>query len=253
MGDLFILFMSLTVFGVGVTAVDFIGVLDHFGNDGDGHGDGSSHEHGDESGHGDGSGHGHGSGHTHDAPADSHSVETANAANAANAANHGSNLAPENKNSKLTGDTGRPEDKTGIAVISKIINVLRNIVYFSLGFGPTGLFAIFSGLSRTSGLIWACAAGVVMMVLARLLKRFIRRDMDSSIKPDELLQERGVLLLPLEGGAISKAVVRQYGRDIEVYVRCKNKNVTLPKGKEIIIEDYDNDVYWIEPAADGGQ
>ncbi|MCL2176124.1 MAG: hypothetical protein FWB73_08785, partial [Treponema sp.] len=62
--------------------------------------------------------------------------------------------------------------------------------------------------------------------------------------------EKGVLLLPLEEGVISKAIVRQFGREIEIYVRCKNKGVKLEKGKEIIVEDYDNDVYWVEPAND---
>jgi len=39
MADLFVLFTSLTVFGVGVTILDFLGIMDHFGSsDGDGHG-----------------------------------------------------------------------------------------------------------------------------------------------------------------------------------------------------------------------
>jgi len=168
------LFLSLTIFGVGVTIIDFLGIFD----------------------------------------------------------SDGSNLSPE---------------KSGFKIISKLMNALRNIVYFSLGFGPTGLFASFNGLTKTSGLIWAVSVGAGVMILARLLKRFIRKDLDSSIKPDDLLQENGVLLLPLEGDEISKAAVRQYGREIEIFVRCKDPHIKIPKGKEIIIEEYDNDVYWIRP------
>ncbi|MCL2209936.1 MAG: hypothetical protein FWC19_07355 [Treponema sp.] len=204
MADLFVLFITLTVFGVGVTIIDFLGVLDHWGdNSGD-----------------------HFSDHS-----DSHSADTGS--------EHGSNLIAENKHSA--------PDKPSFSIISKIMNLLRNAVYFSLGSGPTGLFAYFNGLSRTSGLIWAFAVGAAMIILARLLKRFIRRDLDSSIKTDELLQEKGVLLLPLEGETISKAMVRQYGREIEVFVRCKDKNSKLPKGKEVIIDEYEDDVYWVVP------
>ena len=78
----------------------------------------------------------------------------------------------------------------------------------------------------------------------------IRRDTDSTIKPNELLQEKGTLLLPLAGEEISKAVVHQYGREIEIYVRSSDKDCKLSKGKDIIIEEYDNDIYWVKPAED---
>jgi len=206
MADLFVLFLTLTVFSAGVTLIDFLGIFDNIGeNDNSGNNDNDSDD------------------------------------AAAVSAKAGSNMVAEKKQQK---------EKPGIKIISKIMNVLRGAVYFSLGFGPTGLFASFSGLSRTSGLLWAFGVGAAMIILARLLKRLIRKDTDSSIKPDELLQEKGVLLLPLEGGEISKAVVRQYGRETEIYVKCKDLSVKFPKGKEIIIEDYDNDVYWIKSAED---
>ena len=200
MADLFVLFTALTVFGVGVTIIDFLGVFDNTGDNADTAGDDDA---------------------------------------SAGISRPGSNLVQENKHSG--------SEKTGFKIISKIMTFLRNGVYFSLGFGPTGLFAAFSGMSKTSGLIWAVSVGAGIMILARLLRRFIRRDLDSSIKPDDLLQENGVLLLPLEGEEISKAIVRQYGREIEIFVRSRDTNVKLEKGKEIIIEEYDNDVYWIKP------
>ena len=203
--DLFTIYITLAVFGVGVTIIDFLGVLDQFGGSDDADGDGQ--------------------------------IE------AGTARAQGSNLITEKKQSKELAHREKP----GIRAITKIMTAIRSVVYFSLGFGPTGLFAHFSGLSRASGLIWACAVGAAMMVLGRLLKRFVKKDLDSSIKSDELLQEKGILLLPLESGAISKASVRQFGREMEVYVRCMNKELKLPKGHEIIIVDYDGDVYWIEP------
>ena len=217
MAELFILFLALTVFGAGVTLIDFLGVFDNLSSDNT-----------------DTTGNFGGSAVSGNAENDTDSDDAAVVT-----AKPGSNMIAEKKQHK---------EKPGIKIISKTMNVLRSAVYFSLGFGPTGLFASFSGLSRTSGLLWAFGVGAAMMILARLLKRVIRKDTDSSIKPDELLQEKGVLLLPLEGGEISKAVVRQYGRETEIYVKCKNTEIKFPKGKEIIIEDYDNDVYWVRPA-----
>jgi len=205
MADLFVLFLSLTIFGAGVTLIDFLGVLDNIGND----------------------------------SGNSGSDDSDSADAAAVMARQGSNLVDENK---------KTDDKPGVKIISKIMTALRSVVYFTLGFGPTGLFASFSGLSRTPGLLWAIAAGVLMMILARFLKRLIRRDLDSSIKPDELLQEEGVLLLPLEGEEISKASVRQYGRETEIYVRSRDKDIKLLKGTKIILEEYDNDIYWVKPS-----
>jgi hypothetical protein len=124
---------------------------------------------------------------------------------------------------------------------------LQNAAYFSLGFGPTGLFASFNDLPRTTGLIWAGGVGAAIVILARLLRRLVRREMDSTIKPDEFLQEKGTLLLPLDGDGISKAAVRVFGREMEIFVRCMSKNIHLPKGKTITIVDYDNEVYWVEP------
>ena len=195
MTNFFVLYLALTVFGVGVTIVDFLGLMDQ---DGSGETDGDS------------------------APASKSS---------------GSYLA----------DTPSKE-KPAFRLIAVLMGLLRSTVYFSLGFGPTGLFALFSGLSQTAGLLWAGAVGLAMIALARLLKRFIRRDLDSSIKPDELIHEKGVLLLPLEGSAISKASVHQFGRETRIYVRCADENAKLAKGQEITIVDYDNDIYWIKPA-----
>jgi len=205
MAELFVLFLTLTVFGVGVTIIDFIGIFDNIGSSG------NSSDAGD---------------------------TLANDAGTA-VSKPGSNLVSENKNSV--------REKASLKIISKIMSLLRSAVYFSLGFGPTGLFAFFSGLEKTPGLIWAFSAGAAMIILARLLRRLIRKDLDSSITPDDLLQENGELLLPLNGEEISKASVRQYGRETEIFVRCRDANAKLPKGQKIIIDEYDNEIYWIKP------
>jgi hypothetical protein len=59
--------------------------------------------------------------------------------------------------------------------------------------------------------------------------------------------ETGTLLLPLEGEGISKIAVKKYGKETEIYVQSKDKNIKLPKGQTVCITDYHDDIYWIEP------
>jgi hypothetical protein len=88
---------------------------------------------------------------------------------------------------------------------------------------------------------------VGIAALARILRKIVRRELDSSIRPDELLMETAVLLLPITPGAVSKAVVREYGREKEIYVRCADTNSALAKGSEVRIISFDDSIYWIEP------
>ncbi|GHV43018.1 hypothetical protein AGMMS49546_23430 [Spirochaetia bacterium] len=201
MGNLFIVYTALTVFGLGITLIDFLGVFDHAGDDagdgGDGDDDGAP-----ETGHGDEAGH-----------------------------NHGSQLGSGN---------------AGIRGITAILGLLRLGVYFALGAGPTGLFALFTGLSRGQSLIWSAGAGIGIALFTRLLRKFLRRDLDSSIKSEELLMEKAVILAPVNPGEMGKALVRRFGTETEIYVRCRNGKAAFPKGAEVRITEYDESVYWIE-------
>jgi hypothetical protein len=201
MGNLFVIYTALTVFGLGITIVDFLGVFDHSG-DNTGAAD-----------HGDG-------GHGDDAAADQ-----------AAGHDHGSQL----------GSAG-----AGVRTVTAILGLLRLGVYFALGAGPTGLFALFTGLSRGQSMIWSLGAGIGIAALTRLLRKFLRRDLDSSIKSEELLMEKAVVLVPVNPGEIGKALVRRFGTETEIYVRCRNDNAAFPKGAEVQITEYDENFYWIE-------
>ncbi|MDR0877281.1 MAG: hypothetical protein LBN21_04455, partial [Treponema sp.] len=117
MGNLFIIYIALTVFGLGITIVDFLGVFDHPADDDD-PGDGE---------------------HT---------------------AHHGSQVEG--------GDSG-------LRILTGILGFLRMAVYFALGAGPTGLFALLTGLDPGKSLIWSVAVGGGIAILTRLLRKFLRR------------------------------------------------------------------------------
>ncbi|MDR2394303.1 MAG: hypothetical protein LBD93_09155 [Treponema sp.] len=133
----------------------------------------------------------------------------------------------------------------GIRVLTKILGFLRTGVYFSLGAGPTGLFALFLGRSPGKSLIWSAGLGAGIAFMAHLLRKLLRRDLDSSLKPGELIMEKAVITVPLAPGAAGKAVVRHFGKETEVYVRSKDPGTAFSKGAEVWIVDFDASWYYV--------
>jgi hypothetical protein len=219
MTGLLAVFIALTVFGAGVTIIDFFGLLEH--------GDANSDAHDGELGLA-----------GHDIGADHGATDHGDFADHG-AADHESVLSPGEKHPTQTGETG-------VKVVARALSTLRLLVYFALGAGPGGLAAVLTHHSLVSSLLWAAGIGVFVAVLARLLRRFIRRDLDSTIHSDELLMENAVLTLPLEPGALGKAIVRQYGREEEVVIKANDPKLRLEKGAAVTITGADGSVYYIE-------
>ena len=228
MQSFYILFSTLTVFGIGITVIDLFGVFDQSAAGEDGYGLGDS-------------------------------------ADAVGAADSGEGSADDDANPDAPyGDRGswvvsgppgsRPGNRMttgrgadhGTLAVARLVGTLRSVVYFSLGAGPTGLFALLTGVGGTASLAWSAGAGVFIALLTRTLRAFVRRDLDSSIKPEEFLMDQAVISVPVSPGSMGKAIVSRYGRDTELYVRCKDHSRALAKGEAVRIVDLDDDCYWVE-------
>ncbi|MDR1955989.1 MAG: hypothetical protein LBQ30_03965 [Treponema sp.] len=204
MERLLILYSALTIFGLGITVADFLGILDQ------------------------------------KETSDSDDADTEAAA---------PEQTGEEAPSHQEGSWVAPGD-TGIRFLTRLLGSLRTGVYFSLGAGPTGLFALFLGRSPGKSLLWSAGVGAGIALMAYLLRKLIRRDLDSSLKPAEFMLEKAVITVPVAPGAMGKAVVRQFGRETELYVRSKDVCAAFPKGQEVRIVDFveqDGSWYWIEP------
>ena len=213
MHELIFLFSALAVFGVGVTVVDLLGFLDHAGPASAGGHDTGSH---DSAGH-DGS---HDLGSHHDA---AHSGQAGHGASYVSPSEEGTNL------------------------VARILSWLRLLVYFSLGAGPTGLFGLLTGIGILPSLLWSGGAGLLMAVLARGLRSFIRKDLDSSIKAVELLMDLAVVSVPIQARAMGKAIVRRYDHEMEIFVRARDESQEIPKGATVRIVEFNDDCYFVEP------
>ncbi len=226
MNSLFILYSALAAFGVGVTVIDLFGVFEHAGHDA-GHGDDATGDD-DASGDDDATGHDDATGDDdaagHDSPSHAHA---------------GSLVSHRGGSYVASADAGT-------RLVARTIGVLRTVVYFSLGAGPTGLFAMITDVGPAASLAWSTGAGVFIAALARGLRSFIRKDLDSSIRPEEYIMDEAVVTVTVAPGAMGKVAVRRYGRESELYVRAKDPGSGFPKGAAVRIVDYDDDCYWVE-------
>lgn len=242
MQSLLILYSTLAAFGIGVTIVDLFGVLDQAapGGSGDTDSDGAidSNSAGDLSDEAAGD-----SGDTPDfqAPEDYADAQQGDRGSWVVAGQSGTRQGIR--------EATRMRSGRGTLAIAKAIGTLRTGVYFSLGAGPTGLFALMTGVGGTASLVWSAGAGVFIALLAKTLRAFVRRDLDSTIKPEEFLMDLAVICVPVSPNAMGKALVSRYGRETELYVRCKDPNQALQKGETVRIIDMDDECYWVEAQA----
>ncbi len=213
------IYIALAVFGVGVTIVDLFGALDH-GSD-TGHGgshDGGGH---DAVAHGAG---GHEAGH----PLGQGSLLGSN---------------------RAEGQGGEPSrGLAGSSSVARFVSWLRTAVYFSLGAGPTGIAALSMKRGAIASLLWSLGAGVAIAILARSLRKFVRRDLDSSFTAEDFILEEADITIPVAPSLMGKAVIRKFGSQAEVYVRATSPDRAFARGDKVRIIDYQEDCYLVEAA-----
>lgn len=232
MQSLFVLYSALAVFGLGVTVVDLFGVFDQSAaSDGEGEPDGDEAD-----GTAD-------AGDAADAPDDGETGSDGDedaAASIAEAESGAPTASQAARGSLVVGG------QRGVRAVAKLIGTLRIGVYFSLGAGPTGLFALLTGVAPAASLAWAAGAGAFIAVLVKALRSFARRDLDSTVGQEEYLMDEAAVTVPVAPGAMGRVVVRRYGREAELYVRCKDPKAGLAKGARVRIVDLDEGYYWVE-------
>lgn len=258
METLIAIYLALTVFGMGVTIVDLFGALDHGsggGHDSAGHGDAGHGAIGhDASGHGDAGHAGHDIAADHgasDHPSASHDAAHAAVGDHA-AAGHGDGHGAKGDGALLGSARGEAvPSQTGqdrSAAVARIVSGLRTIVYFALGAGPTGLAAMAMKLGALSSVLWAAGAGFVIAALARVLRRVLRKDLDSSFTAEDFILEEAEVTVPVSPGLMGKAIVKKYGAQAEVYVRATSPEKAFIRGDLVRIIDFQDDCYLVEAA-----
>ena len=121
------------------------------------------------------------------------------------------------------------------APVLSFLRWLRTLVYFCLGFGPFGLAAGAFGSGPVASLVWSLAGGVSMSVLARLFFRLQRTRLDSSLHDEELLMERGTVIVPIAAGGMGKVRVL-FGQSVtERYARAEDGAQAFASGDRVVV------------------
>lgn len=198
------LYIGATVFGVGVTVIDFLGLL----GDQDADADGVSDDAGD--------------------------------------------IDADDGDADDGGDDGEAGSVAGHdvrrrrSVVMRIMTGLRSLVYFALGFGPVGWFALGTGQPTLTSLAYAAPVGAVVMIGARLLRRVLRSELTSEIKESDLLMERGAVTVTINPGQLGRVRVKIGGAYVDRYARVKELAEPLRPGESIRVIDVSDECVYVE-------
>ncbi|MCZ6874880.1 MAG: hypothetical protein O7G88_15350 [bacterium] len=142
------------------------------------------------------------------------------------------------------GDADGAADGGGHMPVLSVLRYLRLAVYFSLGFGPLGLVAEATGSGGLWSLLWSVPGGVAAGILARLFFRFQQDDIDSSVQEDDLLLERGRVIVPLSSQNMGKVRVKMGQIVVERYALAEDEWESLQTDEVVeIVRVTDDCVY----------
>lgn len=218
------LYIGATVFGVGVTVIDFLGLLGDQDADADGVGD--------DAGDGDADG---ADGFDVDADLDGDADFDADAGDADDGGGDGE-----------PGSMAGHDVRRRRSVVMWMMTGLRSLVYFALGFGPVGWFALGTGQSTLTSVAYAAPVGAVVMIGARLLRRVLRSELTSEIKESDLLMERGAVTVTINPGQLGRVRVKIGGAYVDRYARVKDLTEPLRPGESIRVIDVSDECVYVE-------
>ena len=215
------LYTALTVFGVGVLIIDFIGLLGEHQDD-SGMDDGTFDHGGDEDGGG----------------SDTDQADTS--------ADQGESDEDTSDPSDHAGHASI--DTRGVLVLSGL-RYLRSFVYFSVGFGPIGLLALWKGYGPPASLLWSVPAGLGSAFVVRRILRFQTKDTDSSLRPEDLIMREATVLVPLSEGSMGKVRIEVGMGVSEQYALPEHDDEHFEKGETVYVARVSDECVYVESEA----
>jgi membrane protein implicated in regulation of membrane protease activity len=152
--------------------------------------------------------------------------------------------APENYDSRgsIIADYKKYNSKS----ILQFISFLRTLVYFCAGFGVIGSFALLTGESATSSLMWSLPVGIITVLLFKAFKKIQQKKLDSSFSEKELVNLKGEALLPIKGKSMGKVRLFFGSLSLERYAMAANSEEQIKKGDKIVISSTGENVVYVK-------
>ena len=125
--------------------------------------------------------------------------------------------------------------------------LLRSVVFFCLGFGPVGWFATTQYGSAGATLAWSVPVGVVVMVSARVVRKLLRKDLTSEIRKEDLLMEKGTVIVSIGKGQMGKVRVSIGGVYADRFAKASDPETRISTGTEIRVIEATEEFVLVEP------
>lgn len=136
-------------------------------------------------------------------------------------------------------------DTRGILILAGL-RYLRTFVYFSVGFGPIGLLALWKGYGAPGSLLWSVPAGLASTFVVRRILRFQTHDTDSSLRPEDLIMRKATVLIPLSEGSMGKVRI-EVGMGIsEQYALPEHDDEHFEKGDTVYVARVSDECVYVE-------
>jgi membrane protein implicated in regulation of membrane protease activity len=119
-------------------------------------------------------------------------------------------------------------------------------VHFSVGFGPVGLVALATGRGSLASLAWSAPVGVFTLVVGRVLRRIQRSELDSQLRDEDLIMERGTVIVSIKNGQLGKVRIRLEETYAERFARARDPQENFPVGSRVRIVDIADDCVYVE-------
>lgn len=219
---LFSLYVGTGLFGLGITVIDLLGLLGDDDHGEAGHDD-TADAVGDDSTHGDADTHADAEGSQLDTHDGDHSD------------------LDHHISSQLSHDI----DVKGNRLI-RILGIIRSLIYFSAGFGPTGLAALLMGKGDTASLGWGAAVGFIVLAGARFFRRLMKKDLDSSVQEQDLIMETGIVTVSIHPGQLGKVRINVSGVYADRYAKGTDNSLYIKAGTRIQVVDLDDSCVYVE-------
>ena len=139
------------------------------------------------------------------------------------------------------------DKRSRINPLLKMLQIFRMLVYFSLGFGPVGLFAVLTHLPPTTSLVYSIPSGIAILAGAMGLRRLFSRELNSQIDDSSLLFSEANVIVPIFPGQMGKIRIKAGGSYIDRYAKCADPSLSFKTEEKVRVSDIDEDCLIIEP------
>jgi len=139
-------------------------------------------------------------------------------------------------------------DTQGVMILTGL-RYLRSFVYFSVGFGPIGLLALWKGYGAPASLLWSVPAGLASTFVVRRILRFQSHDVDSSLRPEDLIMQKATVYIPLSQGSMGKVRIQVGMAVSEQYALPEHDDEHFESGETVYVARTGDECVYVESEA----